>query len=54
MFNTIIGAGAAMRYDSGEMMRLLAASAPQHCLKPEGDKNAGKSQVGKQSTFHGK
>jgi hypothetical protein len=45
MFNTIVGvgavgvgavrvgAGAASRYGSGsdQMMRLLAASAPQHC-----------------------
>jgi hypothetical protein len=34
MFNTIVGAGAASRYGSGsssdQMLRLLAASAPQH------------------------
>jgi hypothetical protein len=30
-----VGAGAATRYGSGsnQMMRLLAASAPQHCFK---------------------
>jgi hypothetical protein len=40
MFNTIVGAeavgaGAASRYGSGsdQMMRLLAATAPQHCIK---------------------
>jgi hypothetical protein len=43
MFNSIVGAGAvgagagagaALRYSSGsdQMMRLLAAPAPQHCL----------------------
>jgi hypothetical protein len=33
MFNTIDGAGAASRYGSDEMMRLLAAPAlaPEHC-----------------------
>jgi hypothetical protein len=34
MFNTIIGAGAALRYGSGsdshQIMRLIAAPAPQH------------------------
>jgi hypothetical protein len=38
MFNTILGpgaAGAALRYGSGsnQMMRLLAAPAPQHLLQ---------------------
>jgi hypothetical protein len=35
MFNTIGGAGAASRYGSGsdQMMRLLAAPAPQHWKK---------------------
>jgi hypothetical protein len=40
MFNTIVGArtvgaGAALRYNTGsdQMMRLLAAPAPQHCFK---------------------
>jgi hypothetical protein len=33
MFNTIVGAGAASRYGSDQMMRLLAALAPQHCKK---------------------
>jgi hypothetical protein len=34
MFNTIVGAGAALRYGSGsdQKMRLLAAPAPQHWL----------------------
>jgi hypothetical protein len=37
MFNTIVGAGAfgagaASRYGSGQMMQLLAAPAPQHCI----------------------
>jgi hypothetical protein len=34
MFNTIVGAraGAASRYSSDQMMRLLAAPAPQHCF----------------------
>jgi hypothetical protein len=33
IFNTIVGAGAASRYGSGQIMRLLAAlaTAPQHC-----------------------
>jgi hypothetical protein len=42
MFNTIVGAGAvgagaASRYgsSSGQMMRFLAAPAPQHCEKVE-------------------
>jgi hypothetical protein len=32
MFNSIVGAGAALRYGSGydQMMRLPAAPAPQH------------------------
>jgi hypothetical protein len=38
MFNTIVGAGAvgagaASRYGSDQMMRLLAAPAPQHCIQ---------------------
>jgi hypothetical protein len=45
MFNTIVGAGtvgagaigagaeAASRYGYDQKMRLLAAPAPQHCLK---------------------
>jgi hypothetical protein len=37
MFDTIVGAGAASRYGSGtssdQMMRLLAAPAPQNWLK---------------------
>jgi hypothetical protein len=37
MFNTIVGAravgaGAASFYGSDQMMRLLAAPAPQHCF----------------------
>jgi hypothetical protein len=34
MFNTIVGAGAASHYGSGsdQMMWLLAAPAPQHCI----------------------
>jgi hypothetical protein len=34
MFNTIVGAGAgaASNYGSDQMMRLLAAPAPQHCV----------------------
>jgi hypothetical protein len=34
MIYTIVRAGAASRYGSGsdQMMRLLAAPAPQHCL----------------------
>jgi hypothetical protein len=33
MFNTIVGAGAALRYGSGsdQKMRLLAAPAPKLC-----------------------
>jgi hypothetical protein len=30
MFNTIVGAGAASRYGSDQMMQLLVAKAPQH------------------------
>jgi hypothetical protein len=33
MFDTIVGAGAATRYGSDQMMRFLAASAPQHWFK---------------------
>jgi hypothetical protein len=35
MFNTLVGAGAAPLYGSGsdQKMRLLAAPAPQHCIK---------------------
>jgi hypothetical protein len=36
MFNTYVGAGAAMRYGSGsdQMMQLLASPAPQHWIIP--------------------